>query len=88
MMNERSNAPGDYEIVVDFMDMTNDGHVWVRAEDVRDDRVVIVDDYVIVGDDDAEPRVARVLALDDDGNIELLVLPGAVESHSHLLTPA
>jgi len=41
-----------------------------------------------VGDDDAEPRVARIVARDAEGNIELEVLPGSVESHHDLLTPA
>jgi hypothetical protein len=43
---------------------------------------------VVVGDEDADPRVARILMVDADGNLELEVLPGTVESHLDLLAPA
>ena len=75
-----------YDIAVDFMDMTDDRRVWVRAADVREGIEVIVGQHVVVGDDDADARVARVLAVDEGGNIHLEILPGAVESHTDLLT--
>ena len=31
------SVPDDYEIAVDFMDMTNDRHLWARAVDARPD---------------------------------------------------
>jgi hypothetical protein len=37
------------------------------------------------GDEDAEPKVARIVAVDADGNLELHVLRGSVESHRDLL---
>lgn len=77
-----------YDIAVDFMDLTNDGRLWVRPADVRPGLSVEIGRYLVVGDDDADPRVARVVALDDDNNVELEVLPGSVESHAELLTPA
>jgi hypothetical protein len=43
---------------------------------------------VIVGDDDADPRVARIVNVDLDGNIELEVLPGSLEANLGLVTPA
>jgi hypothetical protein len=42
----------------------------------------------VVADDDADPKVARVVSLDADGNIELEVLSSSVESHADLLTSA
>jgi hypothetical protein len=78
----------DYEISVDFMDMTNDRHLWVRAADSRPGLDLSVGRHVVVGDEDADPRVARIVAVDTDGNVKLEVLPGSVESHSDLLTPA
>jgi len=38
-----------------------------------------------VGCEDAEPAVAKVLSVNADGDIELEVLPGTVESHRDLL---
>lgn len=80
--------PDDYEIAVDFMDMTNDRRLWVRASDSRPGVELSVGRHVVVGDEDADPRVARIVAVDADGNIKLEVLPGSVESHSDLLTSA
>ena len=77
-----------YDIAVDFMDMTNDGRLWVRPADVRSGLSILVGRYVVVGDDEADPRVAQVMAFDEAGNIELQVLPGSVASHAGLLTLA
>jgi len=74
-----------YDIAVDFMDMTNDLRLWARPADLRPGFDASVGVHVVVGDEDAEPRVARVVAIDPDGNLELQVLPGSVESHRDLL---
>jgi hypothetical protein len=87
-MKGGSSVPGEYEIAVDFMDMTNDRHLWARAADARPDLELSVGRHVVVGDEDADPKVARIVAVDADGNVELEVLPGSVESHSDLLAPA
>lgn len=76
------------DINVDFMDMTNDQHVWARAVDARAGLTPEVGAHVVVADDDADPRVGRIVAIDADGNIELEVLPGSVDSHRDLLAPA
>jgi hypothetical protein len=80
--------PDLYDIVVDFMDMTNDRRLWARPLDARPGFIAATGRYAVVGDDDAEPRVARIVSVDDDGNLELEVLTGAVESHRDLLTSA
>ena len=77
--------PG-YDLAVDFI-MTNDRRLLTRIEDARPGFTPIVGRYVVVGDEDAEPAVARVPLVDIDGNIELEVLPGGVDSHRDLLTP-
>ena len=63
------------DIAVDFMDMTNDRRLWVRAADARPGLDPIVGRHVVVGDEDADPRVARILMVDADGNLELEVPP-------------
>jgi hypothetical protein len=78
----------DFEIAVDFMDMTDDRRLWARAGDARPGIEIAVGRHVIVGDEDADPKVAQIVSVDADGNIELEVLPGSVESHADLLTPA
>lgn len=77
-----------WDIAIDFMDMTDDRHLWARAADIRPGFDAGVGRYAVVGDDDADPRVARIVTVDSDGNVELEVLPGAVESHVDLLARA
>ena len=78
----------EYEIAVDFMDMTNDRRLWARPDDAGPGVDCSIGRHVVVGDEDADPRVARIVAVDADGNLELEVLPGTVESHVDLLAPA
>jgi hypothetical protein len=77
-----------YDIAVDFMDMTNDRRLWVRPVDVRRGFEPTVGRHAVVRDEDADPRVARIIAIDAEGNLELQVLPGSVESHLDLLARA
>ncbi len=79
---------GEYDLAVDFMDMTDNRRLWTRSSDARRGFKPVVGGYVVVGDEDADPKVARILAVDADGNIELEVLRGSVESHLGLLTSA
>jgi hypothetical protein len=74
-----------YDIAVDFMDMTNDLRLWARPVDLRPGFEPSVGLHVVIGDEDADPKVARVVAIDSDGNLELQVLSGSVESHRDLL---
>jgi hypothetical protein len=73
------------DLEVDFMNMTNSRHLWARAEDSRPGFVPVAGRHVTVGCEDAEPAVAKVLSVNADGNVELEVLPGTLESHRDLL---
>lgn len=75
----------EIDLEVDFMDMTNGRRLWARLEDARPGFVPVAGRHVTVGCEDAEPAVARVLSVNADGDIELEVLPGSVESHRDLL---
>lgn len=77
-----------YDIAVDFMDMTNDLRLWARPADLRPGFEPSVGLYAVVGDEDAEPKVARIVTIDPDGILELQVLLGSVESHRDLLARA
>jgi hypothetical protein len=78
----------NYDIAVDFMDMTNDRRLWTRFADVRSGFVAVAGQYAIVGCDDAEPAVARIISVDIERGITLQVLDGSVEDHRHLLQSA
>jgi hypothetical protein len=78
----------DYDLAVDFMDLTADRRLWTRLADARPGFVPIAGNHIIVGNDDADPAVAKILSVDAAGIIELHVLPGTVESHRDLLARA
>jgi hypothetical protein len=86
-MRRKTMAPMP-DLAVDFMDMTDDRRLLTTLVDARPGFEPMVGTHVVVGDDGADPRVARVLSVDADGVIELEVLPGSVESHRDLLAPA
>lgn len=44
----------DYDIAVDFMEMRNDGRIWVRLADAREGLVPIAGRHVVVGCRDAD----------------------------------
>ncbi len=75
----------EIDLEVDFMDMTDGRRLWARIEDARPGLVPAAGRHLTVGCDDAEPAVAKVLSVNADGDIELEVLPGTVESHRDLL---
>lgn len=76
------------DIAVDFMDMTDDRRLWARVTDVREGFVPAVGRHAIVCDDDADPRVARIEDITDDGLLRLEVLPGPIEAHRDVLARA
>jgi hypothetical protein len=67
--------------------MTDARRLWTRRSDARSGFEAVVGGDAIVGDDDADPRVARIIDIDPDGNIELEVLDGTVEAHLDLVAP-
>ena len=77
---------GSYDLGLDFMDRTDDGRLWTRIEDARADLQPVAGAHFLVGDDEADPAVARVVSVDTDGSIELEVLPGSVDSHQDLVS--
>lgn len=68
--------------------MANDGRLWVRRADARPGIEIVIGRHMVVGDDDADARVAKIVAIDAAGSVELEVLPGRVESHADPLAPA
>lgn len=76
------------DLVVDFMDMTDERRLWTRIEDARAGFVPVAGEYAVVGCEDADPAVARILSVEAAGNIELEILPGPVAEHRDLVSHA
>ncbi|MCB0972395.1 MAG: hypothetical protein KDA97_12895 [Acidimicrobiales bacterium] len=71
-MQDATEAPID--LAVDFMDMTDDCLIVTRTSDARPGFHPVPGSYAIVGDEDAAPRIARIIEV-DDGAVVLEVLP-------------
>jgi hypothetical protein len=78
----------EYDIWVDFSRMQNDGRVWTLLDDARPGFVPIAGQFAIVGCEDADPAVAQIITVDIEQGIQVRVLPGSVDEHRDLLTPA
>jgi hypothetical protein len=52
------------------MDMRNDGRLWTRMSDVQPGFVPIAVHYAVVGCEDADPAVARIISVDIEGGIQ------------------
>jgi hypothetical protein len=46
------------------MDMTGDRRLWVRPADLRRGFEHVVARHAVVGDDDADPKVTKIVAID------------------------
>ena len=73
------------DMMIDFTVVDDDGLTHAILRDA-DDRVRIAPGrHIVVGDDDAEPAVARVVELCPDDVVLLRVLPGSAAEHAHLV---
>lgn len=73
-----------WDLWVDFMRTDSDGLTHGSMRDARPGLVLHVGDHIVVGNEDADPAVARVADIDSDGVVLLAVLPGSVEEHRSL----
>jgi NADPH-dependent ferric siderophore reductase len=84
--DNRSVDQRPWDMWVDFA-RVYDGMTYGDLDDAQPGAVVEAGAYILVGDDDAEPAVARVVDVKPDGVVLLSVLPGHADLHRHLLQP-
>ena len=64
-----------------FHRIDENGLTLAHTDDLRPGVHLRQGDYVVVGDEDAEPAIAVVTQLDDDGFMRLRVLPGPASEY-------
>jgi hypothetical protein len=74
------------QILLDYHRVAPGGLTRARRNDVRPGVQLSQWDYVVVGDEDAEPAVAQVVDVSSDGAILLRILEGSVAHNAHLLS--
>lgn len=75
-----------WDIWIDYQARGADGLTPTLARFARPGVRLEVGGFVVVGADDAEPAVAEVVEVRDDGVVMLRVLPGPAADHMKLLT--
>jgi hypothetical protein len=74
-------------LLADLNAQDDDGNGWGLLRDARDPSRVAVGRMLLAGNSQAV-AVVRVLAIDDDGQVHFVILPGPVSKNRHLLDHA
>jgi hypothetical protein len=75
------------DITADLNAQDDDGLGWSTLEDAVDPGRVVPGAMLLAGNA-VGVAVVRVVAVDDDGQVHISVLPGSIEKNRHLLGPA
>ncbi len=76
-----------WDLWVDFHRVDAAGLTHAHARDAAAGVVLERGQFIVVGDDDADPGVAQVVDVQSDGVVLLRVLPGHADLHRQLLQP-
>ena len=74
-----------WDLWIDFQAEDVDGLTSTLVEYARPGFTLEAGTYVLVGSDDSELAVARVVSVEPDGLVYTRVLPGPASEHVHLL---
>ena len=79
--------PPSWDLWVDFHRVDAAGLTHADARDLSPGVELREGTFIVVGDDDADPGVAQVMEVRNDGVVLLRVLPGHADLHRGLLHP-
>jgi hypothetical protein len=74
-----------WDMWIDFQAQDADGLTPALVEHARPGVTVDPGTYLLVGSDDSELAVARIVSVEPDGLVSVRVLPGPASEHLHLL---
>ncbi|MFZ4809878.1 MAG: hypothetical protein ACOYL9_00900 [Ilumatobacteraceae bacterium] len=75
------------DLRADLNAQDDDGYGWSLIGNASDPHLVVPGSMVLAGNEHAQ-AVVRVVAVDDDGQVHFVILPGAVSKNRHLLGDA
>ena len=89
MSHERTEVTTELEIdlAADLNAQDDDGYGWSLVSSARDPSRVAVGRMLLAGNSQAV-AVVRVVAVDDDGQVHFVILPGPIAKNRHLLDHA
>lgn len=79
-----NNVTAGIDLIADLNAQDDDGLGWSVLADARKPRQIVPGAMVIAGNK-AGQAVVRVVAVDDDGQVHFVILPGSVAKNRHLL---
>jgi hypothetical protein len=74
----------EIDLVADLNAQDDDGLGWSTLADARDPARVVPGAMLLAGNQAAR-AVVRIAAVDDDGQVHFVILPGTVAKNRHLL---
>jgi hypothetical protein len=77
----------EFDLRADLNAQDDDGYGWSTLSRARDASRVKVGSMLLAGNSQAQ-AVVRVIAVDDDGQVHFVILPGSVRKNRHLLDRA
>ncbi len=84
--DNRGMEPLPWQMWVDFARVYS-GLTYAHMDDAAPGTEIRAGRYLLVGDDDADPAIAQIIEVKDDGTVLLRVLPGHAEQHAALVGP-
>ena len=73
------------DLWVDYHRTDGAGLTHTNVRNARSGVTLVVGDFVVVGNEEADPAVAEVVMVDADGTVLVRVLAGHVGDHLHLV---
>ncbi len=83
-MPDQARTDAEIDLVADLNAQDDDGNGWSLLRDARDPARVGVGRMLLAGNSQAT-AVVRVTAVDQDGQVDFVILPGPVSKNRHLL---
>lgn len=76
--------PVNYDLWVDYHRTDGEGLTHTHVDHVEADIELVPGAFIVVGNEEADPAVAEVVAVEPDGLVLVRVLPGPAGDHLHL----
>lgn len=76
----------DWDLWVDYHVRDEDGLTHTNRRGAKPGVVLEPGVHVVVGNEEADPAVAEVVSVDEDGIVLVRVLPGPADDHLHLVS--
>ncbi|MGI9053903.1 MAG: hypothetical protein ACR2HQ_14885 [Ilumatobacteraceae bacterium] len=77
-----------WDLWIDYHRRDADGLTHGNTRNARAGLALTPGAHVVVGNEDADPAVAEVVGVDEDGIVLVRVLPGTIDDDRHVLGPA